>query len=169
MSITGTGHVAIFGFPFGSHARPLVTLVERLSAAAPKVLFSYFNTKISNQKISSCLNDSDNIKLYDVDDGAPTGYVFSDNPLEPVELFVKGTPENFKKSLAEVVRETGMKVTCLLTDAIFWFSSKMAEEMGVPWVAFWTSGPFSVLVHIYTDVIRSKLEPNGKGFAILSL
>ncbi|KAM7508400.1 hypothetical protein LguiA_018853 [Lonicera macranthoides] len=162
MSITGTGHVAIFGFPFGSHARPLVTLVERLSAAAPKVIFSYFNTKISNQKISSCLNDSDNIKLYDVDDGAPTGYVFFDNPLEPVELFVKGTPENFKKSLAEVVRDTGMKVTCLLTDAIFWFSSKMAEEMGVPWVAFWTSGPFSVLVHIYTDVIRSKLEPNEK-------
>ncbi|KAK6127061.1 hypothetical protein DH2020_039202 [Rehmannia glutinosa] len=157
------GHVVAFAFPFGSHPTPLLHLVQRLAAAAPGVNFSYFNTAESNQKVlpTADLKSYDNIKAYDVEDGAPKGYVFSGNPLERIELFVKSTPDNFRRRLEEVVGETGLKATCLLTDAFLWFSVDMAAELGIPWVAFWTAGPAPISLHMYTDVIHSRLGQNG--------
>ncbi|KAK6151500.1 hypothetical protein DH2020_014135 [Rehmannia glutinosa] len=118
------GHVVAFAFPFGSHPTPLLHLVQRLAAAAPPgVNFSYFNTAESNQKVlpNADLKSYDNIKAYDVEDGLPEGYVFSGNPLERIELFVKSTPDNFRRRLEEVVEETGLKASCLLTDAFCGF------------------------------------------------
>ncbi|KAK6127037.1 hypothetical protein DH2020_039215 [Rehmannia glutinosa] len=158
------GHVVAFAFPFGSHPTPLLHLVQRLAAAAPGVNFSYFNTAESNQKVlpTADLKSYDNIKAYDVEDGLPEGYVFSGNPLERIELFVKSTPDNFRRRLEEVVEETGLKASCLLTDAFLWFSVDMAAELGIPWVAFWTAGPAPISLHMYTDVIHSRLGQNAQ-------
>ncbi|KAL6539636.1 hypothetical protein OROHE_011407 [Orobanche hederae] len=157
-------HVVAFAFPFGSHPTALLHLVQRLASAAPGVNFSYFNTAESNQKVlpNANLRSYGNIKEYDVVDGAPEGYVFSGNPLERVELFVKATPENFRRRLGEVVAETGSKATCLLTDAFLSFSGDVAGELGIPWVAFWTAGPAPLSLHLYTDVIRDKLGQNAQ-------
>ncbi|XP_011079313.1 anthocyanidin 3-O-glucosyltransferase 7-like [Sesamum indicum] len=158
-----TPHVVAFAFPFGSHPTPLLHLIQRLATASPGTHFSYFNTTRSNQRVLSKANLHvyNNVKAYDVDDGAPDGHVFSGNPMEAIEMFIKATPENFRKRLEDVVGETGMKATCLLTDAFLWFSVEMAEEMGIPWVAFWTSGPTPVSLHMYTDLIHSKFKENG--------
>ncbi|KAI3472446.1 hypothetical protein Pfo_029566 [Paulownia fortunei] len=163
MSAEEKAHVVAFAFPFGSHPTPLLHLVQRLAAAAPGVSFSYFNTTGSNQKVLSKANlhGYDNIKAYNVEDGAPEGHIFSGNPLEGIELFIRATPQNFRRRLEEVVEETGLKATCLLTDAFLWFSLDMAEEMGIPWLAFWTAGPAPVSLHMYTDVIHSRLGQNG--------
>ncbi|CAK9142291.1 unnamed protein product [Ilex paraguariensis] len=159
MSVTG-GHVAVFAFPFGTHAAPLLTLVQRLAAAAPNLRFSFFCSTQSNQKAFSRVKHEgfDNIKPYNVADGVPEGHVFSGHPLEAMEFFLNAMPKNFKSRLEDVVEETGLKVSCLLTDAFLWFSGDMAEEMGVPWVAFWTAGPCSISIHIYTDVIRNTIQ-----------
>ncbi|EYU34276.1 hypothetical protein ABFS82_11G026400 [Erythranthe guttata] len=164
MSAEKNVHVAAFAFPFGSHPTPLLHLVQRLAAAAsPAVRFSYFNTAGSNRKLfpaANLLPGHDNIKAYDVEDGVPEGHVFSGNPLEPIGLFIGATPQNFKKRLEEVVEETGSKATCLLTDAFLWFAAEMAEEIGIPWVAFWTAGPTPISLHLNTDVILAKLGQN---------
>ncbi|XP_073296934.1 anthocyanidin 3-O-glucosyltransferase UFGT-like [Primulina huaijiensis] len=161
MSITKNAHVAAFAFPFGSHPTTLLHLVKQLAAASPQVQFSYFNTKSSNQKVSSKVDSThaheSNIKIYDVDDGVPQGHVFSGNPIELIEFFVKATPGNFRKRLEEVETEMGMKATCLLTDAFLWFSVEMAEEKGIPWLAYWAAGPSSISLHLYIDVLRAKL------------
>ncbi|KAG8367696.1 hypothetical protein BUALT_Bualt16G0099900 [Buddleja alternifolia] len=156
-------HVVAFAFPFGSHPTPLLHLVQRLAAAAPDVRFSYFNTTNSNQKVFSKANlhGYDNIKPYNVSDGAPEGHVSSGNPMEAIEFFIKATPDNFRRRLEHVVKETGMKATCLLTDAFLWFSVDMAAELGIPWLAFWTAGPTPISLHMYTDVIHRKLEQIG--------
>lgn len=160
MQVPNEGHVAVLAFPFGTHATPLLTLVRRLSASAPNLKFSFINTSKSNQKVFSKIkpNDYQNIKPFNVDDGVPEGHVFSGDPLEAVELFLRAMPENFKNGLEGAVAETGAKITCLLTDAFFWFGADMAAEMGVPWVAFWTAAPCSISVHMYTDVVRSTLK-----------
>ncbi|KAL3623876.1 hypothetical protein CASFOL_032692 [Castilleja foliolosa] len=157
-------HVVAFAFPFGSHPTPLLHLVQRLASAAPGANFSYFNTAESNRKVlaNANLQSYGNIKAYDVVDGAPEGHVFSGNPLEMIELFVKATPDNFRRRLEEVVAETGSKATCIITDAFLWFSADIAAELGIPWVAFWTAAPASVSLHLYTDVIREKLGQNAQ-------
>lgn len=107
-------------------------------------------------------NGYDNVRSYNIDDGVPEGHVFSGNPVEVIELFIKATPLNFRKRLEEVVEETGLKVTCLLTDAFLGFSADMAEEMGIPWVAFWTAGPTALSLHMHSDLIDRNLRLTGE-------
>ncbi|XP_059633134.1 flavonol 3-O-glucosyltransferase F3GT2-like [Cornus florida] len=160
MPLTGEGHIAVFAFPFGSHAASLLTLVHRLAAEAPNLRFSFLNTAMSNDKIFSTTQvNGCNIKPCNVDDGLPEGYVFSGNPLEAVDHFLKAMPDNFKRGVEAVVADTGKKITCLLTDAFLWFAGVMAEQMGVPWVALWTAGPCSIAVHVYVDLIRTTIGP----------
>lgn len=158
MSAEKKGHVVALAFPFGAHPAALFQLVQRLAAAAPSVRFSYFNTAGSNQKFFSNVdvNSCSNIKVYDVD-GVPDRHVLSGSPMEIIDLFIKATPENFRRRLKEVVEETGLMATCLLTDAFLGFSSEIAAEMGIRWVPFWTAAAVSVSLHMYTDAIRSRL------------
>ncbi|KAA8522774.1 hypothetical protein F0562_009197 [Nyssa sinensis] len=153
-----TRHIAVLAFPFGTHAAPLFTLVRRLAAAAPDLRFSFFGTAKSNATIFSKPEGGrsfDDIKSYNVWDGLPEGYVFSGNMLELAEFFLKATPDNFNKGIAEAVADTGARISCLLTDAFLWFAGDLAKEMDIPWIPFWTAGVCSLSVHMYTDVIRS--------------
>lgn len=153
-------HVAVLAFPFGTHAQPLLRLVRRIAAASPAVMFSFFSSEKSN--LASFLGerrgDGDacpNLVAYDVWDGAPKGYVPSGrNPVEPVEIFLRVVPGNIEGVLDVAERERGCKITCLLTDAFYWFAADMARERGVPWVPVWIAGPCSLLVHMETDAIR---------------
>ncbi|XP_058113795.1 anthocyanidin 3-O-glucosyltransferase 7-like [Magnolia sinica] len=160
-------HVAIFAFPFGTHAAPLLSLSRRLAANAANASFSFFSTPKSNGSLSSIFAASaplPNLKIYDVSDGVPEGYVPLGKPQEDIELFLKATPGNFKEALETVVKEMG-EVTCVLTDSFLWFSGDMAEESGVPWVTFWTSGACSIAAHFYTELFRRKL---GTGTDVLA-
>ena len=156
-------HVAILAFPFGSHAGPLLNLVQGIAAEAPQVIFSFFSTSKSNNTIFFKKNKEgiNNIKAYNVDDGLPEGYVPSGHPLEPVHLFLKATPCNYKRAMDEVVAEIGMKFTCLVTDAFFWFAAQMAKEIHAKWVPIWIAGPHSLLAHVFTDLVRERVASNG--------
>ncbi|XP_061959573.1 kaempferol 3-O-beta-D-galactosyltransferase-like [Populus nigra] len=151
-------HVAVFAFPFGSHALSLIDLVLKLARVAQETRFSFFNTEKSNNSIflASRTNLPDNIKAYNVADGVPLNHVFSGHPIERVELFIKETPENFQTALDMAVAETGQKISCLLTDAFLSFAGLIAENLSVPWIPVWTPVPHSLSAHIYTDMIRQR-------------
>ncbi|CAA0820015.1 UDP-glycosyltransferase 78D2 [Striga hermonthica] len=155
-------HVIVFAFPFGSHPSPMLHLMQRLAASAPAVDFSFFNTAESNRRFlaGADLDKYGNVKTYDIADGAPEGHVFSGNPLERVELFLRVTPGNFRGRLEEAVAERGSSATCLLTDAFLSFSADVAKDLGIPWVAFWTAGTAALSMHLHTDLIRHKFGGN---------
>lgn len=156
-------HVAVLAFPFASHPLILLNLVKKLGISEPNMKFSFFNTEKSNQMLFSKVKiDGYDIKSFNVGDGIPNGYVFSGNPLEIIDFFVRATPGNFRIGLEECVEATGMKINCLLTDAFLWFSGDFADEMGIPWVSFWTSGPCSLSIHMYSDTILEALVSKGK-------
>ncbi|KAK6944249.1 UDP-glucuronosyl/UDP-glucosyltransferase [Dillenia turbinata] len=153
MAIMECGHIAVFAFPFGTHAAPLFNLVQRLAMASPNTIFSFFSTRQSNKSIFSD-QKHEMIKPFDVEDGLPENYVFKGNPQEPVELFIRATPHNFKRSLQVAVDERKREISCIISDAFLWFCQEIAAEMCVPWIPLWTGGPFSLTSHIYTDIIR---------------
>ncbi|KAJ7979495.1 UDP-glycosyltransferase [Quillaja saponaria] len=158
-------HVAVFAFPFGTHVIPLLRMVQRIAAAAPEVIFSFFSTAQSNESVFSRQIENNlgfkNIRPYNVFDGLPEGYVPSGNHTEPVALFLKAMPENFKSAMEIAVAESGRKISSFLTDAFYWFAAEMAEEMHVKWVPLWTAAPHSLLVHVDTDIIREKISSVG--------
>lgn len=90
-------------------------------------------------------------------DGLPEGFVPSANFEEAIGLFLKAALSNFMRGLKNAEAATGLKVRCLVTDAFFWFGGDMSEEIKVPWVPVWTSGPRSLLVHVQTDFIRERI------------
>lgn len=149
-------HVAVLAFPFGTHASPLLSMVRRIATEFPKVTFSFLSTSRSNATLFSG-EVLPNVKPYNVNDGLPEGYVPSRNPIEPIWLFIKTMPDNYKRVIDEAVAETGKKITCLLTDAFYWFGADLALELNVKWVPLWTAGPHSLLTHVFTDLIRGKI------------
>ncbi|GAV89279.1 UDPGT domain-containing protein [Cephalotus follicularis] len=155
-------HVAVLAFPFATHAAPLLALVRRISKAAPAVKFSFFSTAQSNAANFARSHDDENeaIKPYNVHDGLPEVYVFKGNPHEPVSYFLEATPGNFRSAMEAAVAETGLEITCLMTDAFYWFAAEMAEAMGVPWVPLWTAGPRALFVHVDAPVIRQHMGIN---------
>ncbi|XP_022135265.1 anthocyanidin 3-O-glucosyltransferase 2-like, partial [Momordica charantia] len=158
-----TNHIAVLAFPFGTHAGPLLTLVRRLSEAAPHLRFSFLSTARSNASIFSggSTRPNPNIRPYDVGDGLPEGYVFGGNQVEVVELFLNGAAERFKKGMEAAAAAAGEEIGCVMSDAFFWFAGDMAGAMKVPWVALWTSGPRPLFLHLETDLIRENLKSSG--------
>ncbi|KAL6001892.1 hypothetical protein ACLOJK_040456, partial [Asimina triloba] len=151
-------HVAIFAFPFGTHAAPVLSLCRHLAASAPDVTFSFFTTPKSNASLAAW-GPLPNLRIRDLWDGAPPadGGVapVSRTQEENVELFLKATPGNLKEALRRAVEEEAGDATCVISDAFLWSAGEMAEEMGVPWLAVWTSGAASLAAHSYTDLLRS--------------
>ncbi|XP_038880036.1 flavonoid 3-O-glucosyltransferase-like [Benincasa hispida] len=161
-----TKHVAVLAFPFGTHAGPLLTLVRKLSDAAPDVRFSFLSTAKSNDSIFSGRGSigDDRVKRFDVGDGLPEGFVLGPGKqMEVMELFLEGAAERFKKGMEAAAREMGEGIGCLISDAFYWFVGEMAEEMKVGWVALWTSGPRPLLVHLCTDLIRQHIDIKSSG------
>ncbi|KAL1065752.1 hypothetical protein V6Z11_D12G017800 [Gossypium hirsutum] len=105
-------HVAILAFPFGSHDLTILRLACRLARAAPNVQFSFLATAKSNDSIFSTfkLDVPNNIRAYNVEDGVPANDVFSGNPVERLDLFLKATPANFQKGLDVAVIFSDMVV-----------------------------------------------------------
>ncbi|XP_031285385.1 anthocyanidin 3-O-glucosyltransferase 7-like [Pistacia vera] len=156
-------HIAVLTFPFTSHVPPLLSLIRKLSAAAPDVKFSFFSTAQVNASYFSNDDEFDKIKPFNVDSGLPEDYVRKGEglPKEEVGFFLKATPGNFQKAIQTAVAETGLEISCLITEAFLWFAAGMAKEMQIPWIPFWISGPQSLLVHFETDNLRQKLGING--------
>ncbi|KAL3532863.1 hypothetical protein ACH5RR_006384 [Cinchona calisaya] len=167
-----SSHIAVFAFPFGTHTAPLLDLVQRLAASAPDVKFSFFSTSESNSLIfsGSKADDLGNIKAYNVSDGIPDGHIFGGNQhLEAVGLFIKATPDNFVKVVKEAEEDAGVKISCLVTDAFLWFACDLAEEIGVPWIPFWTAASSSLSAHLYTDEIRREIATSERSEQTLAL
>ncbi|KAL4278987.1 hypothetical protein GQ457_03G001770 [Hibiscus cannabinus] len=155
-------HVAVFAFPFSTHAAPLLTIINRLASSSPKTMFSFFSTAQSNNSIfSTSQSTPPNIKAYNVDDGVPEGYVFVGKPQEDIELFMRVAPQNFSKGIEMAVEDSGRKLSCLVTDAFFWFAKETALENGVPWLPFYTAAACSLSSHVYTDLLRETYGVGG--------
>ncbi|XP_010478469.1 PREDICTED: UDP-glycosyltransferase 78D1-like [Camelina sativa] len=148
-------HVAVLAFfPVGAHAGPLLAVTRRLAAAAPSTIFSFINTARSNTSLFSS-DHPENIRVHDVDDGVSEGATGSQR--EMLEMFLEAAPQTFHREIVAAETEVGKKVTCMLTDAFFWFVADMAVEMKASLVAFWAGGANSLCAHLYIDLIRETI------------
>ncbi|KAL5578445.1 hypothetical protein UlMin_020144 [Ulmus minor] len=154
-------HVGVFPFPFTSHPYSMLTLVRKLAKAAPNVQFSFFNTSNSNNSLfgfTSKVELEHNIKAYDVEDGMPVGHVFSGNPVEPMNVFLKAKPKIFKRAMDMATSETGLKISCLLFDAFFCDLLKdIAKDLSIPWIVLFPASPLALSTILYGDLIRKQV------------
>ncbi|CAM8925821.1 unnamed protein product [Rhodiola kirilowii] len=158
-------HIAVLPFPFASHSLSIFTLARMISKSAPDVNISYIST---SRSIASVFKGSDavgidNIKPFTIRDGLPEGYKPSRNPTEPIALFLNVARDSFREGIQKAESERGVKISCLLSDAFVYFAADIAEDLKVPWVAFWGAAPISIAIHYHTDNILEKLACNESG------
>ncbi|GAB4838925.1 hypothetical protein Ancab_028457 [Ancistrocladus abbreviatus] len=164
---TGRRHVAVCAFPYGTHAAPLLRLVQRIPATAPDIRFTFFNSQTSNDHLFSAANGGavpfPNIVPHTVHDGIPEGHVLSDPFDEPITLFLSSAEENVRKSVAEAEaeEEVGVEISCLVTDTFLWFCHKIAEEKGAAWVLLWAAGDAVLAAYFHTEMFRSIIGVEG--------
>ncbi|XP_054803243.1 anthocyanidin 3-O-glucosyltransferase 7-like [Prosopis cineraria] len=158
-------HVAVFAFPYGTHAAPLLNLVVKLAHAAPHVSFSFFTTPQSKHSLlSSKLSNTipENIRFYTVSDGITDGLDLTNHhPSRRLNFFLEAGPQNLKQGLSMAVSERNLRVTCVISDAFVTSSLVLAQENGVPWIALWTSYTCSLSAHFHTQLIREKHRVGG--------
>lgn len=155
MAFVPERHVAVIAFPFASHPHNILNLTRRLAYATPTVVFSFFSSSKSNHSLFHNKNWH-NIRPYDVSDGIPEGFVPSGNPEEFVKLFLEIAAKELRRVVKVADADIGLNISCLMGDAFLWLCSDIADEMNIPWVAFWSPGTCSLAPHIYTDLIRQK-------------
>lgn len=151
-------HVAVCAFPFGTHAAPLLLLVQRLAAALPDVRFSFLNTERSNAALFKAINVTafpNIVPCAAVPEAAPPG---KGNPLQAVEGFLAVAPDSFRRGMEAAEAEVGVAIGCVIGDAFLWFCGEIAKKKGVMWIPLWTAGPASLSAHFHTDVLRKKFQ-----------
>ncbi|CAK7344580.1 unnamed protein product [Dovyalis caffra] len=77
--------------------------------------------------------------------------------IRAIDDIFQASPGNFKQAMEVAVKETGKDFTCIMSDAFLWFAADMAQELHVPWVPLWTSGPRSLLLVLEIDLVRQKI------------
>ncbi|KAI4324620.1 hypothetical protein MLD38_030090 [Melastoma candidum] len=148
-----TRHVAVAAFPLSSHPSAMLDLARGIADSAPTgTVFSFFNTESSNAKLFRDVDRFGGIRRCDVD------YGFDGGPSQvAVASYQRVAPESLRGAVRRAEEEVGLKVRCMLTDSFVWFAGVMAEEMGIPWVAFRTAGASLLLVLLEIDSVRARL------------
>ncbi|CAJ1936155.1 unnamed protein product [Sphenostylis stenocarpa] len=151
---TENRHVAVFAFPFGTHYRPLLNLVLKLAEASPNCSFSFISTAKSNASNFPKHYIPNNIKPYNINDGIPAGQsVLANHPIGKVNLFLQTGPQNLQKGLQMAQADTKKRVTCIIADAFLPSSFFLAQNLNVPWIAFWPPNSCSLSIYFYIDLI----------------
>ncbi|CAM8901031.1 unnamed protein product [Rhodiola kirilowii] len=159
-------HIAVLPFPFASHSLSIFTLARMISKSAPPdVNISYISTSRCIASVFKGSNIADgidnNIKPFTIRDGLPEGYKPSRNPTEPIALFLNVARDSFREGIQKAESERGVKISCLLSDAFVYFAADIAQDLKVPWVAFWGAAPIPIAIHYHTDDILEKLASRG--------
>lgn len=155
-------HVGVLVFPM--HAATLLKLVRRLVSAAPTTTFSFFNSAKVNTSLFTPqpTHGLHNLRVYDVADGGSEDTVIPADSLNWIESFMRATPGNFYDAMQRAEAEIGRKISCLVSDALLWFTADVAQERRVPWVAIQTAALSCLCIHLHTDAIREAVEIAGK-------
>ncbi|XP_065869683.1 anthocyanidin 3-O-glucosyltransferase 7-like [Euphorbia lathyris] len=129
-------------------------LVLNLASATPNLHFSFFNTTKCNKSLLSKknLHIPPNILFYNLDDGSGSE---GSGLFQEMHSLAKAVPENFKRGIDATETQTGRKITCFLTDAMFCYHiSSMAEERKVSWIALWVPAPYALPAFLNLDYIQ---------------
>jgi len=147
-------HVAVFAFPYGTHSLPLLNLVLKLAQASPNCLFSFICTEKSISSHFPQPYIPDNIKPFVISDGIHAGHAaLANHPIEKVNLFLLTGPQNLHQGIKMAQASTNKRVTCIIADAFLPYSSHVAQNLNVPWIAFWPPMSCSLSIYFYIDSI----------------
>ncbi|KAL8160849.1 hypothetical protein V2J09_012338 [Rumex salicifolius] len=158
--MTSRLHVAVCPFPFTSHAALMLLLSRKIAASAPADLqISFFTTASSAAGLKLSPEEEaggggGSIRVRHVDEGGAAA--LGAHPVEAIKALVAG--ESLGKAVAEAEEDVGVKISCVVADAMMTFACRrIAEERAVKWVAMWAPSAGALAAHMHTDLLRNSV------------
>lgn len=140
-------HVLAFPWPLQGHINPMLHLASALLDAGLRVTF--LHTEHNLRRFTRVPPHHPRLRLLSVPDGLPDNHPRSvDGLMELVESMRTVGSAAYRALLLRMESEPDDAVTCVVTDGAMPFAISVAEELGVPALAFRTESACGFLAYL---------------------
>ncbi|EFJ07309.1 hypothetical protein SELMODRAFT_22868, partial [Selaginella moellendorffii] len=153
-------HVLVVPFPAQGHINPMLHLSDRLASMG--VLVTFVNTRSNHDKILKSNCEADSLRFVSVpDDCLPQAKLLSH-----LELFLDTAATSMRDEVEKIVEQlmgdlSAPTITCIISDAFFYWTRDVAQKFGFSRACFWTSSATFALISCYIPFLRENLEDGG--------
>ncbi|XP_076926621.1 7-deoxyloganetin glucosyltransferase-like [Bidens hawaiensis] len=153
-------HAVCIPAPAQGHINPMLKLAKLLHSNGFMITFvitEYDHRRLQRSLGSNALKGLPSFHFETYSDGLPppkNPNVHPDTPSLVKSIFAKGLGQI--KSVFAKASADYSPVTCLLADLYMGYTLPVAEELGIPAVLLWTSGPGSLLCYDQTAILEQK-------------
>nr|AFJ53015.1 UDP-glycosyltransferase 1 [Linum usitatissimum] len=162
-------HAIVIPFPLQGHVIPAVHLAIKLASEGFTITFintHYIHHKITSSSAAGGAGDDFfagvretglDIRYKTVSDGKPLGFDRSLNHNEFMASVMQVLPVHVEELVAGMVaagEEEEEKVSCLVADTFFVWSSKVAKKFGLVYVSVWTEPALVFTLYHHVHLLR---------------
>ncbi|KAL4188543.1 hypothetical protein AMTRI_Chr08g160790 [Amborella trichopoda] len=140
VSMPYTGHLVLFSYPYQGHINPMIQLARTLHSRG------FFITIVHTDYNAPHLEPSPGFSIESICLGLSNQEAREMDKVELVLVLNEKCRPPFRALMEDLQsRKGGVPVSCLITDAVMYFTQDLAEELGIKRMAFRTSSSTSTL------------------------
>ncbi|KAI4369051.1 hypothetical protein MLD38_017542 [Melastoma candidum] len=163
--LTAQPHVVCIPFPAQGHVNPFMQLAKLLHSRGFHITFvnTEFNRdRLLRSKGPEAIRDMPGFRFKTIPDGVPPS---NPNATQSVTELLYYTKKHSVAPLRELLKklnseEGSPRITCVISDGIMCFAIKVARELGIPEVQFWTASACGLLAYLqFGELVKRGIFP----------
>jgi len=169
-------HVVFVPYPAQGHVNPLMQLAKLLRCNGFHITF--VNTEFNHKRLVNSLgqdymNGLPDFQFETIPDGLPP---FNKDATQDIPTLCDATRKNCYAPFKELINKLNtssphIPVTCIIADGLFGFAGRVARDLGIQEIQFWTASACGFVGYLHYDelVKRGILPFQGKQTSSLHL
>lgn len=158
-------HVVCIPFPAQGHVNPFMNLAKLLHARGFHITMVYteFNhSRLLRSKGPEALKNYPGFRFETIPDGVPPS---NPNATQSVTELLYYTKKHSVVPLRDLIVKLNSNpdlppVSCIISDGIMAFSIKVARELGIPEIQFWTASTCGLVAYMqFVELVKKGIFP----------
>ncbi|XP_004502000.1 linamarin synthase 2 [Cicer arietinum] len=157
-------HAVCVPFPSQGHVNPFMQLTKLLRCMGFHITF--VNTEFNHKRLVKSLGqdfvkDIPDFEFETIPDGLPP---FDKDATQDIPTLCEATRNNFYAPFKELVNKLNSSspypVTCIIADGNFDFAGRVAKDLGIPELQFWTASTCGFLGYLqFDELVKRAILP----------
>ena len=158
-------HAVLIPQPAQGHVTPMLHLAKALHARGFRITFvnsEYNRRRLLRSRGPGSLDGADGFRFEAVPDGLPPSDDHGDDVTQDIAALclstIKHSAAPFRELLARLNNST--PVSCVIADGVMSFAQRVAEELGIPALVFWTTSACGFMGYLhFAELVRRGYVP----------